>query len=333
MGNIQDHSPYGDQNFEQQRETMVTQSVARPPSMGRKLGRMIGAGVLKMRNPFVGGAALMVVAAFFVGLIAVSYQGGSETQGNLPVIKADTGSYKTMPETAGGMSVPHQESAIFQAMRDGQTSEPAPVMAQTQMPEGRVVENLLAPMDAQQESTAQASVIEEKMMELTEAVAQKPQAESLNAQAEPAQATQAAAVQPKPKPSERPSSMHAAGSSPETLAFVRSVLDSDDETQKLDKINPAAGTPSKAVKAAPSGSYYVQLGSVTSEAGAQKEWGVLYKNYGAKLPTDDYRVQKADLGARGTYFRIQAGPMSKEAASGACEAIKAQKPGACLVVR
>ncbi|MCB1721141.1 MAG: SPOR domain-containing protein [Alphaproteobacteria bacterium] len=39
------------------------------------------------------------------------------------------------------------------------------------------------------------------------------------------------------------------------------------------------------------------------------------------------------MGERGTYYRIQAGPMSRASASDICDSIKAQKPGGCLVTQ
>jgi hypothetical protein len=47
----------------------------------------------------------------------------------------------------------------------------------------------------------------------------------------------------------------------------------------------------------------------------------------------EYRVQRADLGAKGVFFRIQAGPMSKDSAKSVCDAIKASKPGGCVIVQ
>lgn len=142
----------------------------------------------------------------------------------------------------------------------------------------------------------------------------------------------------------RPDNLHAAGSSPETLAFVRSVLDSkgsDEPTNTiLDKVEPASGSAStktasasqiSSSAAAPSGSYYVQLGSVSSADGAEKEWSKL--SSALNLQGKPHRVSKADLGARGIYYRIQAGPFAQAYANTLCDNIKAQKPGGCLVVK
>ncbi len=128
----------------------------------------------------------------------------------------------------------------------------------------------------------------------------------------------------------KPQSLHKAGSSPETIEFVKSVLDKKDSGTAA-SVEPAAGAASSSV-AMTSGSYYVQVGSVRSASGASGEWQKIKKEHGA-LSAADYRVERADLGERGTFFRIQAGPMSKDSADSVCTSIKAKKPGGCLVVR
>lgn len=80
------------------------------------------------------------------------------------------------------------------------------------------------------------------------------------------------------------------------------------------------------------GTHFVQIGAVKSPDAAEKGWGSYQKEYSPVLNGMDHRVERADLGTKGIYYRIQAGPLSKEKASEVCAAIKAQKPGGCLVV-
>jgi hypothetical protein len=140
----------------------------------------------------------------------------------------------------------------------------------------------------------------------------------------------------------KPAIEHKAGENPETLEYVRSVLERRDGVppapapaeqktasavaEQVSKVEPASGLSAKP------GSYYIQLGSVTSESGASSEWGKFQKAYTSQLEGLSYRVQKADLD-KGTFYRIQAGPISKESAKTLCDSIKAQKPGGCLVTQ
>ena len=78
------------------------------------------------------------------------------------------------------------------------------------------------------------------------------------------------------------------------------------------------------------GDYYVQLASVQDRARTDTEWGKLQSKYGTTLSGYKYRVETANL-AKGTYYRIQAGPVSKAQATTTCNAIKRKDPNGCLI--
>ncbi len=135
------------------------------------------------------------------------------------------------------------------------------------------------------------------------------------------------------------SNLHSAGQSPETLKYVRSVLSHDSGGVEVHNIEPAIGTsPDVTTTISPSnievnaGSYFVQLASITEARRAQEEWEKMQNKYSV-LDSSRFRVQEATLPG-GTFYRIQAGPMSKESADQICDALKqANKPGGCLVVK
>jgi SPOR domain len=148
-----------------------------------------------------------------------------------------------------------------------------------------------------------------------------------------------------------------AGTSPDTIAFVKSVLDEKDgkiaagiepgtepteavtETASAatvtapEKIEPAAGAAAPAVKSVVPGQYYVQLASVGAESGAPKEWTKLQKQFPSTLGSMKYRVQSAAVAGKGTMYRIQAGPLKRDDALNACAAIKIDRPTGCIVVQ
>ena len=92
-------------------------------------------------------------------------------------------------------------------------------------------------------------------------------------------------------------------------------------------------TPAQApVASAPSsGNYYIQLASVQSKPAADAEWQKFVKKYAPHLDGYSYRIETADLGDKGVYHRIQAGPTSKARADETCSAIKRSDPNGCLV--
>lgn len=130
----------------------------------------------------------------------------------------------------------------------------------------------------------------------------------------------------------KPEVVHPAGTSPETLDFVRGVLNSPSESDTAAAVEPAAGAAISSGAEMTSGVYFVQLASITDPARAASEWTKMQNKYGV-LSHASFRVQEAALSS-GTFYRIQAGPMSKSQANEICGALKnAGKPGGCLVVK
>ncbi len=363
-----------------QYDNFGNQSASSAPSVPYKrsiidkiLGERMAA---KMRSPVFATVMLLTGAAAFAAVIMMSYPGDGHKDG-VPVISAQTQVFKEAPEDRGGMDVPHKESTIFAGMTGEDLKESAPVenllVAEKPIDKlevfAREVEEIMAQEEASRlakiENLAEQSVKSKEILQKVEKIS-------------PADRMAQAQKSGKIKTLRKPDRIHAAGSSPETLAFVRSVLDQKDTKQLLAAapaedvpssvssrlasaidpaeyssrsssaavvgsaaqdvkalavIEPAAGMASVAGKAFALGNFFVQLGSVRSEAGAAGEWGKLQKAFASELQNASYRVQRADLGERGIYYRIQAGPMSRASADEVCGSIKAQKPGGCLVVK
>jgi cell division septation protein DedD len=93
---------------------------------------------------------------------------------------------------------------------------------------------------------------------------------------------------------------------------------------------PAAAPP---VPAAAVTGYRLQLGALRSEEAARQEWQKLKKAHGDLLGTLSAAWPRADLGARGIYYRIQAGPIGNAAtAEQLCGELKRRNVG-CILVR
>src|SRR5690606_2405005 len=103
------------------------------------------------------------------------------------------------------------------------------------------------------------------------------------------------------------------------------------EEKAAAKAEPAAGAATAAPAAIESGTHFVQLASIQDSSKAASEYKKMQAKYGA-LAGMGYRLQEAQIAGKGTFYRIQAGPVSKAAAEKACAAIKTQNPGGCLVV-
>ena len=78
----------------------------------------------------------------------------------------------------------------------------------------------------------------------------------------------------------------------------------------------------------------IQLAAVKSAVAAQQEWGRLQQSLGGNLQGLTLTVETVDLGTKGIYNRVQAGPFADKAAAAAkCDALKALKQDCLVVVR
>jgi len=95
----------------------------------------------------------------------------------------------------------------------------------------------------------------------------------------------------------------------------------------------AVETPPEPAAMAPlAESYRVQLASIPNEADVPAEWERLRKRIGAPVAALDLHVERAELGAQGVFYRLQAGPFATQAeANATCTEIRAGGND-CLVV-
>ncbi len=261
--------------------------------------------------------AIVSVAAAVVllGLVVWgSYPDGEEVAAgeSVPIVRAAAGDYKTTPENPGGMEIPYRDSTVFSAAEsnDGpenilmdETSEQP--MPKSELFAGLNTQEAQAPVDemAAAEEFAKVEAVEPPSNEqlVSEAIGVPPQPK-----AEPVE-EKVAVVTPAPEPAK-----------PEPVK----------EVVPEAKIESAAGT--TAAKTVAAGGYYIQLASVKDTSEAASEYKKLQAKYSG-LSGIDYRTQKADL-AKGTFYRIQAGPMSKDDATRICNQIKQADKNGCLVV-
>ena len=329
-----------------------------PPQKAGIVERVFGPGIAaKFSSPLFATAAFVVAGVAFAAVIIAAYPGADE-EPEIPIITSEQIVYKEFPSDPGGMTIDNRDSTVFTAIEGGQGEEPAPLenlLAETEEPVdklaafARQVEETTqqgeqAVEEAVEEVSPTLAAVEPAAAEETEPVTIQKIAKKTEETVKEVEPAKVAAAPP--AETDRPKIEHKAGENPDTIEFVKSVLDKKDGriasaptagsaadvATRAASVAPAAGTPGTGFDIQP-GSFYVQLASVKSLAGAEGEWGKLQKEFTAELGEAPHRVQAADLGERGTFFRIQAGPMSKDSASKICDSIKAQKPGGCLVTQ
>ena len=355
------HDPNFPRFGQQSPQQYGLQSFDTPPAKRGMAEKIFGPRLgQKLSSPLFATSALLLAGVAFAAIIMAAYP-NSPDDTEIPVVKADRTAFKAAPDDPGGLRIENRDSTIFSTMNNARQAETAPI------------ENLLDDADSRDKLAAFARQVEETIEE-EQGAADRPSQEiksdmptlakaGSESSGETAPVTlQKIVAAEKPEASastetaqaEKPKIVHKAGENPETLEFVRSVLDKKDERFAVEKtasgrapletpdavdvatraasVQPAAGDPTAPFTITP-GNHYVQLASVKSLDGAEGEWGKLQKAFSVELANAEHRVQAAELGERGTFYRIQAGPMSKDSAVEICESIKAQKPGGCLVVQ
>ncbi|MGB4106589.1 MAG: SPOR domain-containing protein [Alphaproteobacteria bacterium] len=301
----------------------------------------------RFRSPLFATAALLLAGAAFAGIIIASYPDSASDE-NIPVITADASPLREAPSEPGGMDVANEDSTIFNSIRSAELQETAPIENLLAEEQPVDTQTALAPAEAVAAVEPAAGELQAPPpSEMADATATQEVKEAGEPKTSDVQVAERsipmksdnAAAENTDKPTIAP-----AATTPETLDYVRSVLEkkdaeagtktasADPAAERVAATEPASGVATSAGTTIFPGSSFVQLASISAESAAPKEWTKLQKTF-PSLSGLEYRVQRADLGAKGVFFRIQAGPMSKDSAKSVCDSVKAQKPGGCIIVQ
>lgn len=310
------------------------------PNATKALGSIVNALDLRAkfeaRKPVIASGVVIALVAVLGGVVWYSYPKESAQREvmNTPIVRADAGDYRTTPSEPGGMAVPYRESTVFNTMRAGEGEQTAKVenlLPQAEQPVSRdelfaglKVETPAAPATETAPGVTTETTTTTAPVETPVAAADVPAATTTTTTTTAAAVTETPAFTTAAVAEAKP----VEPAKPETVAAAV-----DTKAVEAAKTEPAAGV--QKVDDAPkasSGGFYVQLGSVKARDGADGEWKKLQKSF-SSLSSLSMRVQEANLGDKGTFFRIQGGPVTEAQAKSICDGIKAQKPGGCLVVR
>ncbi len=319
-------------------------------------------------RPEVKYGSLAIAVLLLIVVIILSYPSEQNDNVQIPIVQADLRPVKAIPEDQQGMEIPFQDNTFYASLGDEerQPEEKETVRNLFDDKEEDVIGALISKEDALEEAIASSSPYEGSVVNASDvqkdAVAEVIEANADNEESELLQKIEKPKAQPvesegkidehaksakaellqKIKPKEvrefegkvasaaiaKKPKLHAAATSPDTIEFVRSVLNSEDD-ESVANVEPAAGVAT--VDPVGSAQYFVQLASITDRGRASSEYSKLQARF-MVLSDLPYRVQEASLPS-GTFYRIQTGPFTKERANQICDKIKAQKSGGCLVVR
>ncbi|MSO85203.1 MAG: SPOR domain-containing protein [Rhodospirillales bacterium] len=266
----------------------------------------------------------------------------------VPVVRADSLPFKVRPRDPGGMEIPDRDKLVYGRLQ-GEGSESR-------------VERLLGPPETPirppRAASAPAPQVKERLARVpseAQVLAAKPPP--------PALGLSKPAANPEPEPEDSPpTDVETAPASP--LANVPTPLDARGESvvrpptggtarpsAPMRETAPAtqaaaparepqapptpvpAPAPQVAAPAEPGSGYLIQVGAVRAPEGAETEWNRLLRQHGETLRGLKLFVARADLGDKGVFWRLRAGPFADEAAAkNRCAELAKRKAG-CLVVK
>lgn len=245
------------------------------------------------RGPLILVLALGVLL-IFAGVVWNTYrQGVRPTEGGLPVIASDTAPYKRSPDERGGVEVAGQDKAYYDSM-DG-LGDPA-------MQKTAAARN---PIDIRRRNADS----------LAGGPSQLPPVEGAE---EPPKIVFAESMEP-------------VDAQPETqiqISVAKPVIEGS-TSNVIQETAPAEIAVSRFVAA---GTYQVQLSALRSEDAAKTAWTRLQNAAPDLFDGAELDIQKADLGAKGVFYRLRVGSFAdRAAAKGFCADVKATGKD-CMVV-
>ena len=260
------------------------------------------------RSLFIGalaGLAMAGVVGWFV--LAPRYQNAAPE--DVPVITRPQTPVKIQPSDPGDVELASQERTVYDIIeKKTETQEQDQVVVATEQPDGNAIEklaeavadsdNAISQKDIESltqnvKKTAQPVVIEKNIP--SETIAEvKQQEEQKTAAANPAEVK--------------------------------------NETPKAESKPEVKEEPKKTIAAAQKGNWQVQLMSSPNRAAVEKSWLMMSRKYKV-LKNLPHEIESADLGAKGTFYRLKAGAFSSKAeAAAACSQIKSAG-GSCFTAK
>jgi len=257
----------------------------------------------------------LLVLAMFAGVVWLAYtQGVQRGRTETPVLTAENGPARSAPQDPGGAEQPYKGFKIYE-----QPAPPDEDVDAAATPAGKPapVAAIPAPPSAPPKpisAPAASPSIAAKVVALAPnvAIATPAPVKPAPIPAKPVQAPMVAKnVVPPPAAS---AATGPATAAPRSLALV--------PVKPAATLSAAPGTASAAVSG--SGAYVLQIGAYKSQADADAAWSAYKGKHEELLSGASDSVQQADLGDKGTWYRLRIdGFPSKDVAAAMCDRLKA----------
>ncbi|MDF3073124.1 MAG: tonB [Alphaproteobacteria bacterium] len=275
---------------------MAQKPIFNPPPPEAMTSRL--AKVTRRRGRVLTLLVSLAALASFGGVIYWAHEKDRESggQGLVPLIRADEKPIKIKPDTPGGLVVPNQDKTVYERVAPGSVPQgPEKLLPPPPTPQIPPSTPPQPPQPAAAPSPAgQAPVAAAPTPPVTPgapAASEPPKPQGTETLTPPA---------PGAPPVAAPSTQPQGGQSIATL------------------IDTLSG-------------HRIQIASVRTEEQAKATWARLQQSHGDVLGSLTMRAVRADLGERGTFYRVQAGPLDGAGANAACTKLRTRSVD-CIVV-
>ena len=263
----------------------------------------------RSKNVFIGTVSGIALAAV-VGWFVLSPRYAENNSADIPVIRRPQTAVKVQPAEPGGMEILNQDKSVYDIIEKKETDTPK-------------VENLLPPPEEPQMPVISAAQETAPVVEQAEEIIKVAEVKVA-----PAPVPQPA---PEEKPVEAPKTIsQAAAETKAPVAEVKVAEKAPAPVAEPQKEAPKAESKPEVKTVAVTGPWQVQLISSPNRKAVDTAWEGLVKKYPV-LQGQSREIETADLGAKGTYYRLKAGGFAdRNGADKLCNEIKALG-GTCIV--
>ena len=277
--------------------------------------------------------AVVAAASAFGGVIWYAYHqsAGAGGSGVPPLVKAEPGPTKVKPDNPGGQDIPFQDSTVYDRLTSNNGQKP-------------VVEKLLPPPEepatrtppASPQATETANILPPAPPQESQAVPPLPPPPSqqtaaplpppVDAGAPTALAPTPGSIVIEPPPPPQAKVVQAAPPAPKPAPGEKKKPEPTSIAALIAEAGPAAPK-----AASGGGGYHLQLSAVRSADAVPAEWARLKRHYPelAGLTSSTHKIETPD---KGTFYRVEAGPLDEAAAKSTCTRLRGQGLG-CIVVK
>ena len=264
------------------------------------------------RSLFIGALAGLFMAGI-VGWFVLAPRYQTNNEDNIPLISRPQQPVKVLPAGMNEVDVKSQDRSVYDVLDKNEPKEEnTNIVESTETPNSKAIEKLVEEVVANAPETPTPEVESLTAVAVAPVAEVKEEVKTEETKVEEVK-TETAAVAEETV-------------APEPVKEEVKV----EEVKKEEVVKVAEAT--KPVNEIKKGTWSVQLMSSPNKPAVEKSWTTMSKKY-SMLKDLPYEVEKADLGAKGVFYRLKAGSLpTKAEATALCSKLKAAG-GSCFVVK